>query len=297
MTQKGVSEENVANYFSALFEGINSQIFNTPVDLFIEDRIYKQWESIRPIQFLSLVILLQEGIQATTRKDIVDNTPKNILSKSKILNLINALHFKDLFHVDLIEQFKATKPELSQAQNLYDEFKEYRIDKKPGEEYELIKHWGQDLKLDEYFELVSETKHRQKSLESVLDDIESDPLGIKSTDPSEDLEMKKFLEEHSSEEVNMAVAMYMAEAINYFSNLSQESTKKIAFEIATIGTQGIDPNKKNYSIPSIKNSNFSGYKTLAYYYVSWAIGVPEMLNQLQLPFDQEYELANKYLKL
>ena len=95
----------------------------------------------------------------------------------------------------------------------------------------------------------------------------------------------------------MAVAMYMADAINYFSKTTNEVTKKIAFEIATIGTQGIDPNKKNYSIPSIMDSKFSGYKILAYYYVSWAIGIPEMLNQLQLPFDKEYDLANKYLKL
>jgi hypothetical protein len=220
-----------------------------------------------------------------------------ILSKSKIFNLINALHFKDLFHFDLIDQFKPTKLELNQAEELYTEFKDYCKDKAPAEEYELVNHWAEDLKLDAYFELVPESKHRQKTLESVLEDIESDPLGANSTDPSEDRKMKKFLEEHYSGEINMAVAMYMADAINYFSKTTQEATKKIAFEIATIGTQGIDPNKKNYSIPSIKNSNFSGYKTLAYYYVSWAIGIPEMLNQLQMPFDKEYDLANKYLKL
>ena len=43
--------------------------------------------------------------------------------------------------------------------------------------------------------------------------------------------MKKFLEENSSEEINMAVAMYMADAINYFSKTPQETTKKIAFEM------------------------------------------------------------------
>lgn len=297
MHKNGVSEENISNYFSALFDGLNRQIYNTPIDLFIEDRIFGQWESIRPIQFLSLLTLLQEGIEATTKKEIVDNSPKIILSKSKIFNIINALHFKDLFHVDIIDQFKPTKLELRQAEELYAEFQEYRRDKKPAEEYELVNHWAEDLKLDSYFELVPESKHRQKTLESVLADIENDPLGANSTNPSEDRKMKNFLEEHSSEEINMAVAMYMADAINYFSNLSQEVTKKIAFEIATIGTQGIDPKKKNYSIPSIKNSNFSGYKTLAYYYVSWAIGIPEMLDQLQLPFGKEYDLANKYLKL
>ena len=297
LKKSGVSEENISNYFSALFDGLNRQIYNTPIDLFIEDRIFNQWESIRPIQFLSLLTLLQEGIESTTKKEIVDNSPKMILSKSKIFNLINALHFKDLFHFDLIDQFKPKKLELNQAEELYTEFKDYCKDKAPAEEYELVNHWAEDLKLDAYFELVPESKHRQKTLESVLEDIESDPLGANSTDPSEDRKMKKFLEEHSSGEINMAVAMYMADAINYFSKTTQEATKKIAFEIATIGTQGIDPNKKNYSIPSIKNSNFSGYKTLAYYYVSWAIGIPEMLNQLQMPFDKEYDLANKYLKL
>ena len=85
--------------------------------------------------------------------------------------------------------------------------------------------------------------------------------------------------------------------MEYFKNLPNTKIKEIAFEIATIGTQGIDPNKKNYSIPSIKNSSFSGYKTLAYYYVSWALAIPEMLKQLQMPFDKEYELATKFLKL
>jgi hypothetical protein len=134
-------------------------------------------------------------------------------------------------------------------------------------------------------------------LESVLEEIENDPMGINSIDPEDDKQMEQFLEDHSSEEINMAVVMFMSDAIKYFSVISIEETKKIAFEIATIGTQGIDPSKKNYVIPSIKNSNFSGYKTLAYYYVSWAIAIPEMLNQLQLPFDKEYELANKYLNL
>ncbi len=295
--KKGVSEENISNYFSALFDGINRQIYNTPIDLFIEDRIYNQWESFRPIQFLSLLSLLQEGIEATTKKEIVENTPNRILSKSKIFNLINALYFKDLFHFDLIDQFKPTKLELNQAEELYTEFEEYKKDKAPAEEYELVKHWAEDLKLDNYFELVPESKYRQKTIESVLDEIETDPLGLNTVNPSEDRKMKKFLKEHSSEEINMSVALYMADAINYFSKTSQEEVKKIAFEIATIGTQGIDPNKKNYSIPSIKDSNFSGYKTLAYYYVSWAIGIPEMLNQLQLPFEKEYDLANKYLKL
>jgi tetratricopeptide (TPR) repeat protein len=297
LKKKGISEENISNYFSALFDGLNSQIYNTPIDLFIEDRIFNQWETIRPIQFLSLLTLLQEGIEATTKKEIVQNSPKRILSKSKIFNLINALHFKTLFKVDLVSEHKPSKIELDQAEELYNEFLEYRVDKEPGEEYELVLHWAEDLKLDGYFELVPESKHKQKSIESVLEEIENDPFGLEATNSSQERKMKKFLKEHSSKETNMAVVMYMVDAINYFSKLQTAKIKEIAFEIATLGTAGIDPNKKNYSIPSIKGSNFSGYKMLAYYYVSWAISIPEMVKSLQLPFDKEYELALNFTKL
>jgi len=297
LKKNGVSEENINNYFSALFNGLNSQIFNTPIDLFIEDRIFNNRAELKPIQFLSLLSMLQEGIQANTNKEIVNNTPKTVLSKSKIYNLINAMHFKKLFELDLIDQFNATKLELNQATELYAEFEEYRVDKAPAEEYELVKHWGEDLKLDNLYELVPESDYRKKTIDSVLEEIQNDPLGMNTSNSSNDRKMKKFLEENSSEEINMAIAMFMGDALNYFKGIPKAEIKKIAFEIATIGTQGIDPNQKNYSIPSIKNSSFSGYKTLAYYYVSWALALPEMLNQIQMPFDKEYELATKFLKL
>lgn len=102
LLKKGIAEKNIANYLQALFDGINRQVYNTPIDLFIEDRIYNRFPKLRPFQFLSLFAMMQEGIQATTKPEIVNNTPKNILSKSKIFNLINAMHFKTLYKVDLV---------------------------------------------------------------------------------------------------------------------------------------------------------------------------------------------------
>ncbi|TYA57357.1 tetratricopeptide repeat protein [Formosa maritima] len=297
LNKKGVAEEAIANYLQALFDGINRQIYNTPIDLFIEDRIYNRYPELRPFQFLSMLAMIQEGVEATTKPEIVKNTPTGILSKSKIFNLINALHFKSLYEVDLINDHKPSKLELNQAKELYKEFLEYREDKEPGEEYELVEHWAEDLKLDSYFELIAESEHRRKTVDDVLSEIESDPYGLNSIDPSKERKMKKFLESHSDQELNSAVAMYMAGAIEYFSPMQKNKVKDLAFEFATLGMSGIDPNKDGYSIPSIKNTKFSGYKALAYYYVSWAIALPEMLSQLQMPFDKEYELAKQLTKL
>src|SRR5690606_28624508 len=120
------------------------------------------------------------------------------------------------------------------------------------------------------------------------------PFNLEDDYPANERKMKKFIKENSSDDVNLAVTMYMVVALNFFQNMSKEKVKSIAFEFATLGMAGIDPKKKGYSVPSIKNSSFSGYKTLAYYYVSWAVAIPEMVKSLQMPFDKEYELARKF---
>ncbi|OYU83825.1 MAG: hypothetical protein CFE24_09570 [Flavobacterium sp. BFFFF2] len=62
------------------------------------------------------------------------------------------------------------------------------------------------------------------------------------------------------------------------------------------GTQGFKPEHDKYIVSSISGKIFSGYHILAYYYVSWALTIPEMLSQLQLPYDEEYSLALKMYK-
>ena len=42
---------------------------------------------------------------------------------------------------------------------------------------------------------------------------------------------------------------------------------------------------------TIKDKTFSGYHILAYYYVSWSLAIPEMVSQLNLPYEAEYKMA------
>lgn len=293
----GISEEVISNFCTGLFDGLNRQIYNTPIDLFIENFLYNEYSELRPFQFISLFTMIQEGLQAVTDKQIVELSPPDILSKSKIYNLVNAIQFKELFGLDLIKEFKATPAELQQAQGFYDEFLEYREDKKPAEEYELLLHWAEDLKLDKNFELVGENQYRKRgNVDSFFESLQVDPLGINERDPIKEREMKQFQENEKSIGTNMAVVMFMVDAMQYFEGMNLGKVKKIAFEIAMQGTQGYRPDKKDYSINSIPNKVFSGYHILAYYYVSFAIAIPEMLSQLQLPYDAEYNLAKSMHK-
>ena len=289
----GISEKSIAEYCSNLFEGMNRQIFNTPIDLFIENFLYNEFAELRPFQFISLYNMLQEGLKAVTDKKIVELSPKDIISKSKVYNIVNAIQFKELFGFDFIKDFNATPIEMKLASDFYDEYLQYKDDKEPAEEYELVLHWAEDLKLDKNFELVNEHEYRTKrtDIDNLLSSIEKDPYDLESKDPYKQREMDKFQKSQEQIGINMAVAMFMVDAFQFFEDKPKEEIKKIAFEIATQGTQGYRPDKDNYRINSIKDNTFSGYHILAYYYVSWSLAIPEMVSQLNLPYEAEYKMA------
>jgi hypothetical protein len=293
LEKKNFPQSSIDKVVDDLFHGLNSQIFNSAPDLFIENRLYNTVGDISPIQFTSLHNMLQQGIQAVTNKEIVELTGPWVVSTSKILNLLNAIQFKELFGVDLLDKFEASQAELNQAKTLYDEYLEYRDDKKPAEEFELIQHWAEDLQLDNYFQIVNEKEYRkndsnkEKYADDILDKVINDPYDLESDN---DKEMQTFLDNQEKLGLNKAVIMYMVEALNYFENLEINKVKDIAEEIAMQGAQGYNPDLK-YKLNKIPNKTFTGYQILAFYYVSWAIAIPEMLDKLQLPFDKEYEVA------
>jgi len=289
----GISEKSIADYCSNLFEGMNRQIFNTPIDLFIENFLYNEFAELRPFQFISLYNMLQEGLKAVTDKKIVELSPKDIISKSKVYNIVNAIQFKELFGFDFIKDFNATPIEMKLATDFYDEYLQYQDDKEPAEEYELVLHWAEDLKLDKNFELVNEHEYRTKrtDIDNLLSSIEKDPYDLESKDPYKQREMDKFQKSQEQIGINMAVAMFMVDALQFFEGKPQEEIKKIAIEIAMQGTQGYRPDKDDYRINSVKGKTFSGYHILAYYYVSWSLAIPEMVSQLNLPYEAEYKMA------
>jgi Tfp pilus assembly protein PilF len=292
LKQKGISDDGINSYGSGLFAGVNSQIFNAPIDLFIENYLYIEHPDLRPYQFVSLLNLVQDGLKAVTDKQVLELTPKEVVSKTKIYNLVGALQLKDLYAIDFISEYKATKIELDTANKFYQEYLEYKEDKKPAEEYELVQNWADDLKLNDYFELIGENQYRQRSnIDGFIDDLNKNPFGTDEKDPVKEKKMETFLEKQKEIGLNMAVVMFMGGALQFFEDKTKDEIKKIAFEIAMQGTQGYDPNVKNYKLSSIPNKDFTGYQILAYYYVSWSIAIPEMLEQLQLPFDEEYKLA------
>jgi tetratricopeptide (TPR) repeat protein len=291
----GVDETMINKFTEGVFDGINLQTYNTPIDVFIEDFLHKKYTALRPYQFLSLFNLLQEAIKSVTDERILDLAPQSIVSKTKTFSLINAMQFKELFGINLIPEFKATTAEMQIADTFYKEFAAQKDNRKPGKEFELIQNWATELNLNEFFELQNEIKFESKNnIDDFLTNLQKDPFGLNAEeDPLEKSEMEKFQKHQEEIGTNMAIVMFMVDALNYFKNKNAEDIKQIALEVAMLGTMGIDPNKKEYIISSIPNKRFSGNQVLAYYYVSWAIAIPEQVQHLGLDLKTEYEMATK----
>lgn len=280
-------------FIESIFNGLNLQTYNTPIDVFIEDFLYKEYAELRPFQFLSLFGLLQEAIKAVTDERILDIAPQNVLSKTRTFSLVNAMQFKELFGIDTLEDFKPNPAEQKQAETFYKEFIEYRDDRKPGQEYELVQHWAQQLGLDLFFELESEAQFETKNnIDDFVTKLQQDPFGVnQAEDPAELLASKQFRERQEALGLNFAVVQYMVAALQYFQDKDQDEIKKIAFEIAMIGQQGIDTKIDNYIVGSFPKQRFSGYQLLAYYYVSWALAVPEHLQEIGIDYSREFNYA------
>lgn len=298
LIKKGFPEEQISRMFDELFHGILRQVFNAPIDLFIEDLIVRRFPTLHPHQFLSLNRLATEAYNAVSNQKVNELLPPEILSQSKVYNVLGARHTDDLLGTRFEEKYSISSRERDLVNSLWDEFLEYRKDREPGEEYELVQHWGTDLGLEPLFTLVDEESHRskspksvRKSPEEVLEAIEQDPNSLEGYAEEDDREMDEFVAAHSGQDLNMAVAFYMVGALDDFSKMKPDIIKEIAFEAAMLGQSGIDPKKQGYRLNKIPGKKFSGYKLLAYYYVSWAMAIPQMLSELQMPFDKEYQLA------
>lgn len=136
-----------------------------------------------------------------------------------------------------------------------------------------------------------------KEIEDLLKKILEDPFDSEHEDPLKEQKLREFLAREEEIGINMAVAMYMVGAMEYFTGMELRQIKEIAIEIALQGAHGYNPSgEKHYKLTTVPGKTFTGYHILGWYYASFAICLPEMLPELQLPFDKEYKIAQTFFK-
>lgn len=290
--------------------GYMLQVMNCPLDLFVEKRMYDKYPIVRAIQLLSLMEQETYNIKAIKGSENAKFVPQDIVQNSKVMNIVSSMNFEHLFGLRFYQEYKPTKAQYDQAKDFYDEFMAYD-DYTPGEEYELVEYFMDSFHMNDMMsmkplnEYLDDSYERMEKTKMMRDAAlgEDAPEGGNSFDGLTEEQKKKqdtfYAENKDGEDPmkTMMMSMYMLGALEYFDGMNKMEIKKIAFEIAMIGTTGISPDKKSgYKVPSIPGKDFGGYQLLAYYYVSWALAIPEMLASLNLPFDNAWAAAQQMWK-
>ena len=287
---KSIGSVRVDELFEKLYAGTVLQAMNCPLDLLVEDKIYNEHKEFRPIQFLSL--LEQEKTNVESIKNASKTVlPRKVVALSRIMNMVTTMHMKDLYGIDLLHEYGASKADLALAKDLYEEYEAYKNACAPGDEYELMMYFIESLDLENCMMVLNEKDFGGNSVVSSVEEELSEEEKAESTE--------SFNEKHKDGEnpmETMMMSMYMLGAMQYMESLSYEEVNDIAMQIAIQGMSGISPEKKGYRIPAIKDREFGGYEFLAYYYVSWAKVHPHKVDSLRLPFKKAYEAALQMYK-
>lgn len=301
LNKEGLDDKSIADYINSLFSGMNNQIYNTPVDLFIEDFLYKTYPELRPFQFTSLYALLQDYIKSATGRNIIEYTPANIRNANIVLSLTHSFQYKDLYGCETANLFKATAQQMKIAKGFYDEYQKYQKNDMALEAYKLILKWAKELRVENYFTLVDENEFRRNKLDacSFAEEYHSIPnLEKRGKGDFEQFQSSPPAGEGKGKgdpAGQMAVTMYCLSALKYFQDKDLEEIKKVGFEIGMLGRQGIDPAKteKKYHLISIPGKEFTGLQLLAYMYSAFQVIDPFLDTGLE--FKKEYEAAKGML--
>lgn len=289
-----IPSSEMSKVMSGISEGLGLQLMNCPLDLFVEHLIYSEYKVVRPIQMVSLFQMEMNNIESVKQATKNGFFPAEIVSANKVMNIVSSMHFKELYGIDIIKEYHPTKQEFEHAKDLYEEFKAYLDTFKAGDEFEMIEYFVESFNMEDLIEIMDESQMTpgMKADVSLQSDLKKQAENALSPDDV-DVANAQFALDHQDggdPTETMMMSMYMLGAMKYFDKLEARDVHRIALEIAMVGVSGIHPDKK-YNIKSIPEKEFGGFELLAYYYVSWARAIPDMLDKLGLPFSKAYEAA------
>ena len=154
IVKNGIPNESLERFFKEIYNGLLLQVYNAPIDLFIEQRIF-QTKEYRPIQLLGLMEMIQPAIQAATDKKLSKIVPSFVRDANIILTCTQLIQIRDLYGIDLLDSIKDAHL-INRAKTIYKDFEDMQQDKSPAEEYDLIRWWSEELELDKFFNLEKE---------------------------------------------------------------------------------------------------------------------------------------------
>lgn len=276
LEKKGYRDDQVAGLINELVTGVNLFLFNCPIDMVIERRICRDYPELRESQFCGLASIAHNSRKVTMDPKIRDFVPPTLLRINDILNGVFALFVDELLegataYADAYRKF----PTFKDAEKLFALWKEKSSDLTPGSEYDLVDAFGEFLGIRDWYTWKSDREFLPP--DGILNDVDKEgatnPELLKAKAP--------------------ASVMYLLDALERFSSLEPDEVKRIAFEIALMGQEGIDyssPEDK-YRLKSLPGQAMSGLQLMCLMYAGFKQVAPDMDSGMDLKKEYQQALA------
>jgi tetratricopeptide (TPR) repeat protein len=265
----GYDENEVNEILSQWIDGLVNQLYNNPLDMIIEKRIFDKYEILRSSQFVALHKTQQDNLLVLTNSEIQKITPRIIYHANQAMNCAYTI-FNDWLNNGITNYCAAYKSSSAYAagETLFNTFLESAKSFHTGDEYQLISEFAAILKLENWFEIENDLSQYESVTEG-------------ATNP----ELLKAKES--------AAVMYCLDALNRFEKMPTEKIQEIAFEIGLLGTLGIDYTKadRRYSLKALPGEQFNGLQLLTFMYVGFKKIDPTV--NTGLDFEDAYQTALK----
>jgi hypothetical protein len=90
-------QKSFENHFESYATDILQQVYNSPLDLCVENYLYNNYEELRPSQFLFQMQLIMSAIEVANNQDLKLRVPEIIYDSNITMNSILAQQIKDLY--------------------------------------------------------------------------------------------------------------------------------------------------------------------------------------------------------
>ncbi len=256
----GFSEDAIQAVTLQMTAGLANQLFNCPLDMVIERRVFEKYEIIRPCQFVSLAATHAEYSQVLKNEEIRRLSPPRIFRANNAMNCAYALFIDSLYGsaTGYADSYRATDF-FAVGQQLFAAWQSIQEHFQPGDEYRLVDEFARILKLEKWFEWKPD------------DDTPLSAAATTDEKPEGTTNPELLKQKHP------ASVEYLLSALERYDKMPVEKVREIAFETALLGRSGLDyaSSDKKYRLKSLPDEEFSGLQLMCLMYAGFKRVAPE----------------------
>ena len=264
--------------------GLVSQATSQVMEMLASDVVLRDYpEAVEDMKvYLRGQALVGAG---ATKEQLLGMFPRFIVTANRRMNIAFTMKVGEICGEKLIDAYEPTPEEVDAGLDIYGFYRKER---------DLVKESG-GIYGDVLEKMLHYTKVGRFVRLAVIDiaPIDLPPQGGDGLTDHAREELAKFKKNFgdANEQDSMVMALAMYKVIRELRRWPLESVKSLGMEIALLGRTGISP-AKSYRLEHFPNrGEIPGCEVLAYYYVSWAMAIPEKLDCLNLPYKKAYAAA------